>query len=275
MESTKKYILIIGGICIAALAIAGLAYQNLALFGAKKSPAAREASPPRGGEASIPAGNETANTQKSHTIEIVPPEELPPYQGVSLGVINESEASKKSTPASVREKLTAKLATAAASLAGNPDDLDGWIEVGSVKHAVGDEIGARDAWEYASIIRPENTTSFFNLGNLYGYYLKDKAKAEKNYKMVLQNDPNYIPGYLTIAAFYREVYQEKYPRDAEKALLAGEKALPLDLNILQSLAFLYKNTGNTQKAIAYFEKYTAADSGNKAMQAELDALRAH
>lgn len=266
----QRILFIIGGIIIAAIAAAGLAYQNLALFGVKSK---REASPPVGGEASIPSGGETSTGENPYTIEIVPPDKLPPYQGVSVSIINESEASKKTTPASVREKLTAKLATVAASLAENPDDFDAWIEVGLVKHAFGDEIGARDAWEYASIIRPQNTTSFFNLGNLYGYYLKDTIKAEKNYRIVLQNDPAYIPGYLTLIAFYRDVVKEKYPQEAEKVLLAGEKATPLDLNILKSLAFLYKDLGNTEKAIAYFEKYLAIDSGNAVIRAELEALR--
>lgn len=260
----KKYILIIGGVIIAAIVVAGLAYQNLALFGVRK---------PSDVKVSPPAGGETSTGEKPYTIEIVPPDKLPPYRGVPIGSINESEASKKSTSASVREKLTKQLAGIAASLAKNPDDFDAWIEVGSIKHAFGDEIGARDAWEYASIIRPQNTTSFFNLGNLYGYYLKDKIKSEKNFRMVLQNDPNYIAGYLTLVAFYREVYTEKYPSEAEKVLLAGEKALPLDLNILKSLAFLYKDIGNTAKAIAYFEKYLAVDPENKGMQAELEALR--
>lgn len=267
----QKHLFIICGIIIAAIVVAGLAYQNLALFGArsvknrvsngvkKEDPHSKE--------------GETSTSEKPYALEVVPPEKLPPYRGVPIGMINESEASKKTTSATVREKLTKKLVTVVASLATNQDDLDAWIEIGSVKHAFGDDIGARDAWEYASIIRPQNTTSFFNLGNLYGYYLKDKIKAEKNFRMVLQNDPSYIPGYLTLVAFYREVYPEKYPAEAEKALVAGEKVLPLDLNILKSLAFLYKDTGNTQKAIAYFEKYLAIDSNNKAVSEELDGLR--
>lgn len=268
----QRILFIIGGIIIAAIAAAGLAYQNLALFGrdrgetlTEKGFASQEVSPPAGGETSKEPG---------YTIEVVPPDKLPPYQGVPVGIINESEASKKSTSATVREKLAKQLAGIAASLATNPDDFDAWIEIGSVKHAFGDEIGARDAWEYASIIRPQNTISFFNLGNLYGYYLKDKVNAEKNYRTVLQNDSNYVAGYLTLVAFYRDIAKEKYPQEAEKVLLAGEKALPLDLNIIQSLSFLYKDTGSTTKAIEYFEKYLAIDSGNAAIRAELEALRA-
>lgn len=274
-DMQQKLYFIIGGIIIAAIVVASLAYQNLALFGV------REVSPPVGAEVSLPEGSETSTGETSNGgAKVSPPvggetltEKLPPYQGVPIGIINESEASKKTTPASVREKLAAKLATVSASLAKNPDDLDAWIEVGSVKHAFGDEIGARDAWEYASIIRPQNTTSFFNLGNLYGYYLRDKIKAEKNYQRVLQNDSAYIPGYLTLIAFYREVYQEKYPQEAEKVLLAGLKIIPLDRNIIQSLAFLYKDTDNIAKAIVYFEKYLAIDPENAAIRAELEALR--
>lgn len=260
----QRTIFIIGGIIIAAIAVAGLAYQNLALFGVRRervSTGQDSVSPRESGE-------------KPYIVEVIPSEKLSPYRGVPVGTINESEESKKTTSPSVREKLLQKLTTIAASLATNSDDLDSWIEIGSIKHVFGDEIGARDAWEYASVIRPTNTTSFFNLGNLYGYYLKDKAKAEKNYRMVLQNDPNYIPGYLTLVAFYRDVYTEKYPAEAEKVLLAGEKVLPLDLNIIQSLAFLYKDTGNSAKAIEYFEKYLVIDPKNDAMRAEFEALRA-
>ena len=72
----------------------------------------------------------------------------------------------------------------------NPDYFNGWIQVGLLKKVIGDFEGASDAWEYAGLIRPQNSVSFSNLGELYWRYLRDYPKSEANFKISLANKPD-------------------------------------------------------------------------------------
>ena len=57
--------------------------------------------------------------------------------------------------------------------------MENWLVLGVYRKMIGDYESAKEVWEYASAIRPQNSVSFNNLGELYAYYLKDNAKAEK------------------------------------------------------------------------------------------------
>jgi tetratricopeptide (TPR) repeat protein len=115
-------------------------------------------------------------------------------------------------PREKQEEMRLKLNMIAAALKADQNLFSQWIELGLYRKAIGDYEGAREAWEYASAIRPKNSLSFGNLGYLYGYYLNDPVKAERNFLTALDNDHTLLYLYAQTAEFYRYVL-----KDEEKA----------------------------------------------------------
>ena len=99
------------------------------------------------------------------------------------------------------EKLTKELKE-------NSDLFQNWIDLGMQMKIAGEYKGARDVWEYAGAIRPQNSLSFRNLGDLYGYYLEDNKKAEENFLKAIENGPDQIEYYFKTADFYRKVMKD-------------------------------------------------------------------
>lgn len=106
----------------------------------------------------------------------------------------------------------------------NADLFDEWLSLGIYYKMVGDYNGAAEVWEYASVIRPNSSTPFGNLGDLYGYYIKDKVKAEKNFLKALEIDSTSIYLYRNIADFYRFVMKDV--EKAKEVLRTGIKLNP-------------------------------------------------
>ncbi len=99
-----------------------------------------------------------------------------------------------------------------------------WINLGLQYKIAGDYMGAKDAWEYAGAIRPKNSVSFHNLGDLYGYFLKDIVKAEQNFIKAVENSPNNIMYYFKLAEFYRDI--EKNIEKARSVIEQGIEKNP-------------------------------------------------
>jgi len=112
------------------------------------------------------------------------------------------------------------------------NNLSLWLDLGIQRKIAGDYEGARDAWDYASKIRPKNSVSFGNLGDLYAYYLKDTKKAEKNFLKAIENGPDEIYLYFKTSDFYKYIM-----KDTEKARAIVEQGVETNPNSkeLQSL----------------------------------------
>jgi len=100
------------------------------------------------------------------------------------------------------------------------DNLSAWLDLGIWRKTGGDYEGAVAAWDYAGKIRPENSISFNNLGDLYAYYLKDPQKAEENFLKAIENGPYEIYLYFKMHDFYRDVM-----KDTAKARAIVERGL--------------------------------------------------
>ncbi|MBU4057648.1 hypothetical protein KJ828_01670 [Patescibacteria group bacterium] len=94
-------------------------------------------------------------------------------------------------------------------LKADSKNFDLWINLGSHRKMAGDHEGAKQAWEYAGILRPRFSLSFLNLANLYGYYLKDSKKAESNFLKAIEVEPTETYSYVAMANFYIEVLNNK------------------------------------------------------------------
>ncbi len=119
-----------------------------------------------------------------------------------------------------KKEITNKIKDITAFLKQDPNLFNEWLDLGLFRKSIEDYEGAREAWEYASTIRPENSLSFGNLGVLYGYYLQNPTLAEKNYLKALENDPKLPYLYIRTADFYIEVMD-----NTEKARAVFERGV--------------------------------------------------
>lgn len=148
----------------------------------------------------------------------------PPYAGQPILFFGNDPIISQLPPASV-ENYKKDLATMAEALNKDPYNFNNWLSVGIFKKFFNDYEGARDAWEYAAMLIPQQPVIHINLANLYGYYLKDFSKAEKNYLEAALIDVKNIYGALSgIAGFYRDFGFK------EKALEYYRKALQVNPN---------------------------------------------
>ena len=144
------------------------------------------------------------------------------------------------------EKLTADLVLDSSAV-GN------WIDLGIQRKGIGDYEGAREVWEYVNKISPRNNVSFFNLGDLYHFYLKDFEKAEQNLLISKQNNPEYVSVYRALYELYLYSYKQD-TSSAEDALLEGLRNTEDNPDLLVLLAGYYKEKGDTANARTYYEK---------------------
>lgn len=97
----------------------------------------------------------------------------------------------------------------------DPNDAVLWSELGLYRKEVGDYEGAKEVWEFAFELQPQNAVFAENLGVLYGWYLHDTARAEKMLLRSIDVEP--MPSrYLRLSEFFRDVMKDS--TRAEKAL---------------------------------------------------------
>jgi len=170
-----------------------------------------------------------------------------------------------------KEKWTGDLTQVKKDLEANLDSLQNWLQLGLLFKSAGDYEGARDIWEYASVIRPSNSISFHNIGDVNHYYLKNFEEAEKNYLKAIENAPAQFFTYNNLYELYR--YSVEDMDKAEKILLRGIDDNPMDPYLMILLGIFYEETGKTSDALFYYEKALGFDSGNEALKKDIDRLK--
>lgn len=172
------------------------------------------------------------------------------YSGQSLEYLGSAEIVAK-YPKDFVDRQRATLLSLIDGINQEPNQIERWIDLGLIKKAFDNYAGARDAWEYAKLINPNSALNYYNLGNLYGWYIGDLKKAETNYREAIKLAPRSGDFYLALAGFYQDVYKEKSDL-ADDVLLDGMKNTPKDSNIIMQLAYHYKSAGDKEGAIKYF-----------------------
>lgn len=175
-------------------------------------------------------------------------------QGFSIEVSEESNSVSQKTPSLIpvpdlnrsvrippsmefqKEEIMKQINDILALLNDDSGLFNQWMDLGLLYKAIEDYEGAREAWEYASSIRPKNSISFGNLAVLYGYYLKNPALAEKNYLKSIENDPKLPHYYVRAADFYLEVLKDK--EKARKILEKGLQEIPGEESLQSALGAL-------------------------------------
>ncbi len=122
----------------------------------------------------------------------------------------------------VRLRAINDIGATVAILKEDYDRREEWLNLGLVYKLIGDYEGAKQAWEFTTLIRPEDPVAYHNLGDLYSQYLPDFSKAEKNYLEAIEKDTGHQAFfYVKLFEFYR--YYSKKPDLAEKTLVEALK----------------------------------------------------
>lgn len=244
-----------------------------ALWTKSRAPAAENISgnvlPPVAGLSPSPAAG-------GNVAGLLPPSgALPPYRGEAVGKINPDQLFLAHASQEKYQNFLKELAGLASDLASNPGQTEKWQKVAFIKHNYGDNIGARDAYEYLNIISPNDPVSFYNLAVIYGYDLKQPAKAIPKFEAALKLDPVNIGFYYGLANFYRDVAKDL--SRAEQVLLEGIAKTPPDASLTSLLASIYKDKGDISHALEYYEKAlkdTGLNQGSReAIEAEIGKLK--
>lgn len=117
------------------------------------------------------------------------------------------------------------------NLKNDSKDLASWLELGIYQKMAGDYEGAIISWKYVSSVSTSDFISLGNLGDLYGYYIKDKKLSEEYYKKAIKNAPTQVYLYTQLSGVYKDVFKDI--SKASAILDEGLKAVPGDQTLLQ------------------------------------------
>lgn len=202
----------------------------------------------------------------------VPDQPVVSYQGRPTEELRPVAGEVKLFSETQKQEIYRSLQNYGKTVKENPSFFNEWIQLGLMKKIIGDFEGARDAWEYASLIRPKNSISFANLGELYWRYLRIYPQAEINFKASIKNDPNDPGTYVSLSELYFYSLKEKDDL-ADDILLQGIAANPHNMDLPRSIARLYEKSGQYAQAIEWWQKVLASDPKNSDLAAMIEGLK--
>ena len=174
------------------------------------------------------------------------------------------------------EEQQRKFNEAKEALQNNPNDVDALIKIAQLKYFFNNLEGAKKVYLRALSLKPDDLLILNNLADIYNQ-LKDYENAEKILLKLTETSPGWINGFRELKSLYRFHMKEKYPR-IEGILLKGleeNKELygeaPVDFYAM--LATFYKDTGQKEKAIPYYEKVLELDPNNEGAKIDLEELK--
>lgn len=171
----------------------------------------------------------------------------------------------------IAEDTKNELQTLSQGLKENYDFLNGWLQLGALRRLIGDYEGAREALEFATLLRPENYVAFHNLGDLYGFQFKNYSKAEENFLKAIAKEPKDVDAYKSLAMLYQYSYTQKRDQ-TDDILLRGIEVAPDRTDLLAMLARYYVEIGDTVNARIYYNKALEIEPANNGLRKELEGL---
>lgn len=156
-------------------------------------------------------------------------------QGPTSGNIELLSKLTQNFPKGTDPEVISQIQELSQTLKDNNGYLEGWLQLGILRKNIGDLEGAAEAWQYAIVIRSDNSIAYLNLGDLYGYYFHDNQKAEANLLKAIKVDPANIYAYQKTYEFYKDTNQ------SEKARRILEQGIAANPDTSQSLQSFIKN----------------------------------
>lgn len=152
---------------------------------------------------------------------------------IKIPDLSGAQAVNSNLPENIKDKTLEEINALKNSLKKDYGSLEEWMQLGLLKKLLGDYNGARDAWEFAAAIRPKDSISRHNLGNLYWQNFKDFKKAEENYLISLELNPKDISAYVDLSNIY--YYDLKDKTKAKNILNRGLKNNPNNEELKRAL----------------------------------------
>lgn len=159
---------------------------------------------------------------------------LPP--GVQLPNLDRVILIPQNIPADMERTIEERIKTISSELKTNPTIVALWLDLGLLRKSIRDYEGAKEAWEFVTVISPDDGIAYHNLADLYGYYLHNNELSERNILRAIENSPAQIQNYFKAAEIYQDVFN-----DMNKARAIVERGLvanPGDESLLSLLASL-------------------------------------
>ena len=143
-------------------------------------------------------------------------------------------------PEETKEMARTKIEELRANLKADAGLRNSWLDLASYYKIIGDYEGAEEVWKYMAFEDGSDFVPLYNLGMLYGYYMKNYPEAERYFKKAVEINPGHIATYASFYSFYVEAYTEKSDL-AEGVLLQGLEANPGDPQLTALLEMHRKN----------------------------------
>lgn len=151
------------------------------------------------------------------------------------------------------------------------NDFKVWYKLGMVRKMLNDYQGAAEAWTKASEIAPDNSAPLANLADLYTFFLKDYDRAEEAYAKAINIFPT-IDYYRSFADFYKIAMPNNQER-VEQVIQQALQIFPNHPDLVSYLATYFKEKGERDKAITYYEQLLKISPTNTSARADLDKLK--
>ncbi|MDD5547580.1 MAG: hypothetical protein PHN74_01605 [Candidatus Pacebacteria bacterium] len=250
---TKTTIIILAVLILVAGA-SWLIYKDLS----NKEPQAQEAE------------NTASTTESNSQAEQIAENEA--YQALANEIISHPIAFGKDVSEADKQRYTKKINEIKESIRKNFDYDLVWLDLGNYLKAAGDYNGAIEAFNFVGKIRPESYVCFHNLGDLYGFYLKNYPKAEESFLKAIKNEPASADSYVLLTQVYYSYEAGK--AKIEPLLLKGIKSNPTNASLKIMLGEYYNREGNNVEALKYFEEAFKSDPTNTALKEDIEKLKA-
>lgn len=207
-------------------------------------------------------------------IEAVPDQgkQAPKYTGRDPGEIRPNEHEVKGFTTAQKNNLFDEIRKQAGEVKKNPLLYSSWLQIGVYKKTIGDYIGARDAWEYAALLAPQEFVPHYDLGQLYWHNIPDYLKAEAKFKAAIALKIKDASSYKALSDLYLYSYKGKAGL-ADDVLLDGLKAMPNDINLLKALGYVYEEQKEYAKALAIWEKVLVLTPNDTSVKTEISDLK--
>lgn len=144
------------------------------------------------------------------------------------------------------------IAILSSDLKKDPQDNLKWLNLAILRKMLGDYKVSVEILNFVAILWPNDYVAYNNLADLYQYYIKNPALAEKNWLKVIELKPDYIESYQSLFTLYLEGYIGKY--QPLSILLKGFSQNPHSTDIIINIARYYKKAGDNDSAIIYYKK---------------------
>lgn len=173
-------------------------------------------------------------------------------------------------PEKVKE-LQQKIAESEAAIRKNVQDFNAYVELALAKAELGDRDGAAEVYRTMNQRFPGNYLSFQNLGKLYEESGKGAMAAEQ-YLIAIDNFPTNPHLYRNLVSLYTYHLKDR-ASDIPRILQKGLGQMPGSIDLMAMMAVYYRDFGQPEEAIKWYEQLLVFDQGNTAALEELKQLK--